>query len=251
MMKAQRINAIHEHVKENNSVSLDELVDLFDVSKNTIRRDVQELVDEEKLTKVYGGVSISKPLTIPYQDRKVKQLYEKQQLAQVAAEFVEDGDIIFIDSGTTTVEMLDFIKHKNITIVTNNLDFTLDASYYPNLSIYSTGGVFDRSIRSYVGTESAETIQKYNFNKAFLASTGLSINKGITNSSPLETQVKANVIQKSEQVFILVDQTKFNKYALTTYCDFNDIDYLITNQEPPEEYIKHSEQNKYKVLYPK
>src|SRR5699024_4848585 len=103
MMKALRINAIHEHVTENKSVSLDELLDRFDVSKNTIRRDIQELVDEEKLIKVHGGVSISQPLTIPYQDRKVKQLQEKQQLAQLAAEFVEDGDIIFIDSGTTTV----------------------------------------------------------------------------------------------------------------------------------------------------
>src|SRR5699024_11541817 len=96
--------------------------------------------------------------------------------------------------------------------------------------VCSSNLAIDRSTRTYVGTESAETIQKYNFNKAFLASTELSINKGITNTSPLETQVKANVIQKSEQVFILADQTKFNKYALTTYCDFNDIDYLITNQ---------------------
>ncbi|WP_339182521.1 DeoR/GlpR family DNA-binding transcription regulator [Oceanobacillus sp. FSL W7-1293] len=251
MMKAQRVTAILEYVKEKESVSLDELVDRFGVSKNTIRRDIQELVDEEQLVKVYGGVSISKPLTVPYQDRKVKQFHEKQKLAKLAAEFIEDGDIIFLDSGTTTVELLDFIKYKNITIVTNNLDFTLDASAYPNLNIYSTGGVFERSTRSYVGTESAEVIQKYNFNKAFMASTGLSLDKGITNSSPLETQVKAKVIQKSEQVFILVDHTKFDKYALTTYCNFDDIDYLITDQEPPKAYLTHSEQNQYDVIYPK
>ncbi|WP_152655879.1 DeoR/GlpR family DNA-binding transcription regulator [Oceanobacillus sp. CFH 90083] len=251
MMKAQRVTAILEYVKEKESVSLDELVDRFGVSKNTIRRDIQELVDEEQLVKVYGGVSISKPLTVPYQDRKVKQFHEKKTLAKLAAEFIEDGDIIFIDSGTTTVELLDFIKYKNITIVTNNLDFTLDASIYPNLNIYSTGGVFERSTRSYVGTESADVIQKYNFNKAFMASTGISLDKGITNSSPLETQVKSNVIKKSEQVFILVDHTKFNKYALTTYCSFEDIDYLITNQEPSQEYIKHSEQNQYELIYPR
>ncbi|MFD1064962.1 DeoR/GlpR family DNA-binding transcription regulator [Oceanobacillus locisalsi] len=250
MMKAQRVTAILEYVKEKESVSLDELVDRFDVSKNTIRRDIQELVDEEQLIKVYGGVSISKPLTVPYQDRKIKQFHEKQTLAKLAAKFIDDGDIIFIDSGTTTVELLDFIKYKNITIVTNNLDFTLDASAYPNLNIYSTGGVFERSTRSYVGTESAEIIQKYNFNKAFMASTGLSLDKGITNSSPLETQLKAKVIQKSEQVFILVDHTKFDKYALTTYCNFDNIDYLITNQEPPQEYIRHSEQHQYEVIYP-
>jgi len=127
----------------------------------------------------------------------------------------------------------------------------LEASAYPNLNIYSTGGFFERSTRSYVGTESAEIIQKYNFNKAFMASTGLSLNKGITNSSPLETQVKAKVIKKSEQVFILVDHTKFDKYALMTYCDFDDIDYLITDQEPPQAYIKHSEQNQYEVIFPR
>lgn len=250
MMKAQRVNAILEYVRQHGSVSLDELVEVFNVSKNTIRRDVQELADTEQLEKVYGGVSIAKPLTVPYQDRKVKKFREKQALAQLAAQFVKDGDIIFIDSGTTTGEMLEFIRDKHITIVTNNLDFTLEATGYPNLSIYSTGGMFERSTRSYVGTESADIIRKYNFNKAFMASTGLSLSKGITNSSPLETQIKSQVIEKSEQVFVLVDHSKFGKYSLTTYCDFKQIDYLITDKQPDEDYIKHSKENYYEILYP-
>ncbi|WP_130860366.1 DeoR/GlpR family DNA-binding transcription regulator [Gracilibacillus phocaeensis] len=250
MMKAQRVNAILEYVKQRESVSLDDLMEEFNVSKNTIRRDVQELADSEKLVKVYGGVSIAKPLTVPYQDRKVKKFQEKQAVARLAAQFVEDGDIIFIDSGTTTGEMLPFITDKNITIVTNNLDFTLEATGYPHLHIYSTGGMFERSTRSYVGTESANMISKYNFNKAFMASTGLSLSKGITNSSPLETQIKTKVIEKSEQVFVMVDHSKFDSYSLTTYCDFNQIDYLITDQKPDEVYMQNSAENSYKVIYP-
>lgn len=250
MMKSQRIKAILDYVRQQESASIDELVEVFNVSKNTIRRDIQELAEAEKITKIHGGVSISNTQTVPYQDRKVKKLHEKKLLAQLAAQFVEDDDIIFIDSGTTTQEMLEFIKDKKITIITNNLDFTLDAAYYPNLSIYSMGGMFERSTRSYVGTEGVENLCKYNFNKAFMASTGISLPKGITNSAPLETPIKAKVIDRSEKVFILVDHSKFGKYSLTTYCDFNQIDYLVTDRKPDDIYLDNSKEYNYKILYP-
>lgn len=250
-MKTQRIHSILEYVQKKHSVSLDDLVKKFNVSKNTIRRDIQELVDENKLQKVYGGVSVPKPLTVPYHDRKIQHFKEKAQIAELTAQYIEDGDIIFIDSGTSTGAILEYIKDKHLTIVTNNLDFTLDATAYPQLHIYGTGGVFERTTRSYVGMESAELISQYNFNKAIMATTGLSLEKGLTNSSPLETQIKRTVIDKSEEIFILVDHSKFDKYSLTTYGDFAVIDYLITDRKPDEKYIKAAKEHQVEIVYPK
>ncbi|WP_163537501.1 DeoR/GlpR family DNA-binding transcription regulator [Gracilibacillus sp. YIM 98692] len=250
MMKVKRINEILQYVQKKQSVSLDDLVEEFNVSKNTIRRDVQELVEQEKLEKVYGGVSVPKPLTIPYHDRKVRNHKEKATIAELASQYVKDGDIIFLDSGTTTGEMLEYLKDKHLTIVTNNIDFTLEATPYHQLHVYSTGGMYERTTRSYVGIESAESIAKYNFNKAFMASTGLSLEKGITNSSPLETQIKSTVIDKSEEVFIMADHSKFDNYSLTTYCNFTDIQYLVTDRVPDDKYLKYAEEHQFKVLYP-
>ncbi|WP_208586078.1 DeoR/GlpR family DNA-binding transcription regulator [Gracilibacillus suaedae] len=251
MLKTKRITAILDYVQRKHSVSLDDLVKEFNVSKNTIRRDVQELVDQKKLQKVYGGVSIPRPLTVPYQDRKIQNFKEKEIIAELAADYIKDGDIIFLDSGTTTGAILEFIKNKSLTIVTNNMDFTLDATPYPQLQIYGTGGVFERSTRSYVGMDSAETIAKYNFNKAIMATTGLSIDKGFTNSSPLETQIKRNAMEKSETIFVLADHSKFDRYSITTYGYFDEIDYIITDREPPKHYIDAASEYKNHIIYPK
>ncbi|WP_431801550.1 DeoR/GlpR family DNA-binding transcription regulator [Halobacillus andaensis] len=250
MIKIKRINELLQYVEKRQTASLDDLVKEFNVSKNTIRRDVQELVDQGRLKKVYGGVSANKSSTVPYHDRKVQNQEGKIKIAEMAASYVEDGDIIFLDSGTTTVEMLEFIKDKNLIIVTNNLDFTLEATPYSNLRIYSTGGMYERTTKSYAGLESAESVKNYNFSKAFMASTGISLTNGVTNSSPQETQIKSTVVDRSKEVFLLVDQSKFDHYSLTTYCDIEDIDYLVTDEPTEDKYNQFAEKNNVKLIYP-
>ncbi|SFJ81455.1 transcriptional regulator, DeoR family [Halobacillus dabanensis] len=250
MLKIKRINEVLQYVQKKQTVSLDDLVNEFNVSKNTIRRDVQELVDQGKLKKVYGGVSANKSSTVPYHDRKVQNEEGKIKIAEMAASYVKDGDIIFLDSGTTTVELLEFIKDKNLIIVTNNLDFTLEATPYSNLRIYSTGGMYERSTKSYAGLESAEAVKSYNFSKAFMASTGISLTNGITNSSPQETQIKSTVVDRSEEVYLLVDHSKFDHYSITTYCDMEDIDYLVTDEMPEDKYKQFAEKNNVKLIFP-
>lgn len=250
MIKSQRINQIKEYVFEHESVSLEELVEHFGVSKNTIRRDVRMLVDSGILNKVYGGVSVNHSTLVGFNERKDRNLTKKQEIGQLAARFVEDGDVIFVDSGTTTLELLPYIRERQVTIVTNNFDFIHGAKPYPNLTIFSTGGMFERRTDSFVGFQSVELLNKYNINKAFLASTGISIMNGVTNSSPLETDIKSTVVKKSSNVLLMIDDSKFDKYALTTYCALSDIDYLITNSEPSEEYRQYAGQHGIVIVTP-
>ncbi|WP_037291020.1 DeoR/GlpR family DNA-binding transcription regulator [Saccharibacillus sacchari] len=250
MIKSQRINQLKEYVFEHESVSLEELVRHFDVSMNTIRRDVKDLVDSGVFRKVYGGVSVNHSTLVVFDERKDRNLTKKQEIGRLAAQHVEDGDVIFIDSGTTTIEMLPFISQKQITVVTNNFDFIHQAKPYPGLSIFSTGGMFERKTDSFVGFQSIELLKKYNINKAFVASTGVSLTNGVTNSSPLETDIKSTVVQKSLNVFLLIDDSKFDKYALTTYCSLSEIDVLVTNSTPSEEYVKYAEAHQVKIVTP-
>ncbi|WP_411347802.1 DeoR/GlpR family DNA-binding transcription regulator [Paenibacillus sp. WLX2291] len=250
MIKTQRINQIKEYVFEHESVSLEELVDHFGVSKNTIRRDIRSLVDSGILKKVYGGVSVNHSTLVVFNERKDQNLTKKQEIGRLAARYVEDGDVIFVDSGTTTLELLPYIQDRQLTVVTNNFDFIHGAKGFPNLTIFSTGGMFERKTDSFVGFQSVELLGKYNINKAFVASTGISIVNGVTNSSPLETDLKSTVVKKSSNVLLMIDDSKFDKYALTTYCALSEIDYLITNSVPGDEYVQYAGQHSIEIVTP-
>ncbi|WMT27610.1 DeoR/GlpR family DNA-binding transcription regulator [Bacillus aerius] len=248
MIKTKRIQQIKEYVFDRESASLDELVTHFGVSKNTIRRDVQVLVESGVLKKVYGGAAVNHSTLVVYQERKTRQLSKKQLIGKAAAAFVEHGDMIFVDSGTTTLEMLPYLKEKRITVVTNNVDFITQAMPYEHLTIFSTGGMLERKTNSFVGYQSVERLKAYNVNKAFIASTGLSIDHGVTNSSPLETDIKKTLVEKNAKTFLLVDDSKFDHYALTTFCDLKDIDIVVTNEEPNEDYLQYGKEHDVKFV---
>jgi DeoR family myo-inositol catabolism operon transcriptional repressor len=123
-MRSKRISDIQDYIYENKTVTLDQLCRVFDVSKNTIRRDLKEIISGGNFKKIYGGVTVkdSKDLP-PFSERNISNLEAKKKIAAKAAELVEDSDVIFIDSGTTTIHMIDYIKdRKNLTIITSNLD---------------------------------------------------------------------------------------------------------------------------------
>lgn len=232
------------------TASLDELVEVFDVSKNTIRRDVQALVEQGQLRKVYGGVAANDGMLLPFIDRQTRSQTEKKSIARLASAFIEDGDVIFVDSGTTTTELLSYIQAKQLTVITNNFGFITNARSFENLQIISTGGELDRNTNSFVSLGSNDILQTYNINKAFMASTGISISRGVTNASPLETPLKTTAVNMSSQVYLLVDHDKFETHGLKTYCSLSDVDCIVTNSEPPHEFKDYAQSHNIQILFP-
>ncbi|KMY48595.1 DeoR/GlpR family DNA-binding transcription regulator [Peribacillus loiseleuriae] len=243
MIKVKRINLIRDYIFEHQTVSFDELVNVFNVSKNTIRRDIQLLVESGDIKKVYGGVAVNHSTLVSFTDRITRNQQQKVIIAQSAAQYVEDGDIIFIDSGTTTLEMFEFLKTKELTIITNNLDFIINSLPFENLNVISTGGMLERKTKSFAILKKMDLLMAYNINKAFMASTGISITNGVTNSSPLENEIKQTVVERSSEVYLLVDHFKFDKSAVMTYCTLDKIDYLITDTLPDETYQEFAKSN--------
>ena len=256
MLKTKRIERIQDYIFEHQTVSLDELTTVFNVSKNTIRRDVQELVERGKIKKVYGGVAVNDvndahaPLE-SFNKRQTRNQEQKEIIAKAAADLVEDGDIIYIDSGTTTLEMVEYLQTKQVTVITNNLDFITHSLPYSNLNVISTGGVVNRETKSFVSFKNTDLLKAYNINKAFMASTGISIENGVTHSSPLESEIKQAVVKRSSKVYLMVDQHKFDKYALITYCGLNEIDYIITDTDPSENYQEYAKNHNIELVISK
>lgn len=248
-MKTNRIKKMEEYILSNESVSLDLLCDVFKISKNTIRRDINEIEKNGNIKKVYGGVTAVVKNLIPFEERNVKNNYKKMTIAKASAEFVNDGDVIFIDSGTTTINMMDFLKNKNdVTILTNSLNVIVNALPFPNLNVICIGGSLIRKTNSFEVINTIDIFKDYNISKTFMAATGISISNGATNSSPLEYKLKKVIIEKSNDIYLLVDSSKFDVSALMTYCQLSDINHLVTDKKPPEKYIEFFEENNIDVI---
>lgn len=247
-MRTKRIDLIERYIEEEKLVSLDVLCEKFNVSKNTIRRDIDELVKKGIAEKVYGGVSFKAPQSdarlVPYEERHTVLSAEKDAISKKAASFVKEGDIIYIDTGTTCLNMIDYLAHIPCTIITNSLRIYMKAVQYPNLQIISLPGTLNRDTLSFVGSEIPVYLRTYNITKAFMASTGVSIENGLTNASADEYAIKKTVIENSQTRFLLSDHTKFGKFALMTYCPLDEIQYLITDTVPEQKYLDYCKEHK-------
>jgi DeoR family myo-inositol catabolism operon transcriptional repressor len=232
LLKTKRINLIRDYVLENDSVSLD---------------DIQLLVESGELTKVYGGVAYNQQVS------GEKQIIEAEdqpinKIAKTAADFIEDGDTIFVDSGSNAVDLLHFLKEKQLTVVTNNLGFIIEALTFENLTVISIGGILDRKTKSFTTLGKGNELDFYHINKAFMDPKGVSITRGVTHSTPHENDLKKAAVKKSAEIYLLAEHQKFDKYALMTFCNLDSIDYLITDQPPTEKYVEFAEEHKIQIV---
>lgn len=236
-MKTRRIEEIKNLTYRLGSITLDELCEIFDVSKNTIRRDINQLELEGSIEKVYGGIKAKNTDVLPFQQRNIKNNTAKMKIGKIASQFVKEGDIIFIDSGTTTSHIMDsFPKDLKCTILTNNFDVIEQCTVLPNISLYILGTFYKHRTRSFINTDGQIDLGNYYITKAFMSSTGLSL-KGATNADPLEHVIKSAICQRADEVILMLDSSKYDKPTLMTYTRLEDIDKFVTDVVPPEEYL--------------
>lgn len=250
-MKINRIHKIQELLEDNQSISINRLCDIFQVSKNTIRRDINDLEKKDLIKKVYGGIMLKPAANAPepFASREIKNSPQKKQIARLAADLVGDGEVIYIDSGTTTMHMIPYLAEKNnITILTASLNVINAAAAYSNFNVIATGGTLYLPSKAFVGTSVLNCLKNYNISKAFLATTGISLEKGVTNAAPLEYEIKQYVVQKCSTKILLADTSKIDKASLMTFCQLKDVNYLIMEELPPQNYINYLESHHVRLL---
>ena len=251
-MKESRIHEMQEYIKKNQFASIDELCGKFERSVTTIRRDIDQLANMGFVKKIYGGVKWAprdEIEMVPFQQRTLTNVDEKKIIGKLAASFVEEDDVIFIDSGTTTVQMIPHLEHLNrVSIITNNLNVVLMGANYPNLEVILLGGRLSRSTASFI-LNRALTHLPFNINKAFMAATGISIEAGVSHSSSGEFDIKKAVIKQCSDRFLLADHSKFGTSALLTYAQLEDFHYIVTDKKPSKEYEAKFAADKVKLIY--
>lgn len=239
-MKASRILDMEQYVSQKGSASMEELCQHFQVSMNTVRRDVVELIRRGAVEKVYGGVCARKndQALTPYDVRRIKMEDAKIAIGRAAAQLVQDGDVIFIDSGTTTLQMMEFLApYKELTVITNNLEAIVRALPHENITVISLPGQLRRKTNSFTGMEAVRFLKHYNIRLAFMAATGLSLH-GATNSSSQEYEIKQTAVESSEKAVLLVNKEKFGVTGLMTFAPVTAFHTVVTDDKPSEEYCE-------------
>lgn len=234
MLIEERLSQIIKIVEEKKSVTVLELVQLLDSSESTIRRDLTELDRRGKLSKVHGGATVVE-MGYAAIDSELESRYhlyrdEKAAIARYAASLIKAGDFVYIDAGTTTELMIDYITEKNATYVTNAMEHGRKL-VNKGFQVYLIGGELKAVTDATVGSEAVEAIKKYNFRKGFWGANGISLKAGYTTPEANEAAVKRKSMEQCTEKYVLGDPSKFNHVSPVTFADFYDVTLITTKIE--------------------
>jgi len=242
----QRQREIVKIVSRDNKLSVQQLAKKFKVSTVTIRQDLDYLESEGFLKRIHGGVTalnsddISSRLVINYES--------KLRIARKASAFVETGETIVIEGGSTnTILAKEVIKNSGITIITPNIFIARECRKSDN-KVILLGGIYQKESESLIGSLTKLCIDNLNFKKAFLGVDGFTVEAGFTSRDMMRAEIAAYITRKSGTTFVLTDSSKFGKTALTTLFDADNIDYVITDAGILRDYRAYLENREVRVV---
>jgi len=233
MLAKQRKEKILELLREDGSAKVIDLARIFKVTEVTIRQDLEKLDREGLVTREHGGVHLKN-----FQDQvrtfsliHQENLKKKEIIAQKCLDYIQPGDAIILDSGSTTTEIAKLIANYNgLTVITNALNIALILGANPNIEVVMTGGEFKPPTLSLTGQKAADFFTGLNVQKLFLATAGISLKSGLTYPSLSDLVVKKAMIDAAETTYLVADSTKIGKSSFASLGALSLIDYIITDE---------------------
>lgn len=244
--RSTRCSKILAVLDEREVLTVDEACQVFGVSPATIRRDFVFLVAAGKAEKTWGGLRSLEPhFTDVVPSGMRRQLYTegKRRLAARASQLVSDGDCIFVDGGTTTMELARWFADRPLRIITNSLLFAFEIdrlrSGNSGPEMFVTGGYVYPQSGHLVGPDVVASIAKYHVQTAFISVGGIS-EEGITNNHPLIVEVERAMMKNARRNVLVADRSKFGHREMIAECSWDEFDLLVTDSAPPQEYCERA-----------
>lgn len=232
MLPEERHRKILELLEEKPVVKVQELVNMFGVSLETIRRDLEHLDKNGLVRRIYGGAVKARVHAVEpsYETRALKCLQEKKAIGRCAAELVEDGEAIILDIGTTTLEVARALRKKrNLTALTNSLIIANELLSHENKRVILIGGEVRPGEMASSGFIATQTVRQFRVNKAFLGAAGITVEDGITDFNLAEAEVRKAMLDIAEKVIVVADSTKIGVTALCCVAPLGSIHTLVTD----------------------
>lgn len=242
MKRSVRCREILGLLRDRQELTVEEACQLFQISPATARRDFVTLAGDGRAEKTWGGLRAldsNAPPMLPSGLREGIYTLEKQRIAARAASLCADGEIVFIDGGTTTLQLARWFANRPLRIVTNSLLIAHEMDRLrtgpTGAEVFLTGGYLYPGSGLLVGPEAIASLQKYHANSAFLSVGGIHTD-GISNNHHLVVEVERVMIERADRVILLADHSKFGRRELVHECAWQEVDTLITDAAPGAEF---------------
>ena len=252
MLAIERRKEILTRLEAEGKVLVSELAKDFAVTEETIRRDLEKLDNEGLASKTYGG-AVSKhtaTLDLPYKIRIGVNVEEKQRIADSVAQMISDGERIMLDSSSTAIYIIKKLKEKkNLTVITNSVVILLELADKSDWTVLSTGGNLKEGALSLTGSSAEKMIRSYHVDTAICSCKGVDMEIGITDSNEKDCLIKQAMFASAERKILAADTLKLNKKSFVRVCEFSDIDYLVTDQKPNDEWREFCKKSNVKNVF--
>lgn len=253
MFVEERKQSILNILKQKEKVSVNELSDLFSVSKVIIRKDLCQMEDENLLTRTHGGAILKRKVVdkIILKDIAKEDLEEKTVLAEKVVSLIQDGDIIFLDDSTVTIIVAALLQKRKIkiSVITNMLEIQKILSENKGIEIISLGGVYDARTDSFIGEMARENLELFNPNKVFIGIGGINVDKMQLSTCTIdEGKFKNTALKVGQESFIITQSKKFYQDSIFNFSSIKEGMTIITDYNIPEEFEKKLIENQVKIM---
>lgn len=243
MRVSRREKEILAYLDKHQKASVFELSNALSVSEVTIRRDLIRMSDEKKIDRFHGGAKVNMSRQVDstikeFNEKSLKMQDEKLRIGIRACDFIHDGDIVFMNSGTTVLKMLENLNRRNVTIVTNNSE-AFNCNFSSEIEILMLGGVFNRRTKSVGGEITTNSLTGVYSNCTILGVNALDIEEGMTTSVYQETSINNAMIAHTRgKVIVLADHTKLGKISSYVSSPLSKINVVITDSGCPSDFAE-------------
>lgn len=232
MLPQERYNKLIEYLQKHEIIKIDQLMKLFDISIETARRDLNHLEKEGVIKKIYGGATLitQEPKEPANAERLSKNLAEKKLIGKKCAEFINDGDSVLIEVGTTVLLAAEALKSKkHLTVITNSIP-VVTTLMETDFDIYIIGGKVRHGEGSVSGALTMMELENFQISKAIIGGGGLTLERGLSDFNIEEVMVRKKVVEQAKEVILVADNSKFGRNVLAHVCPVTALDLVITGR---------------------
>lgn len=239
-MPERRQKAIAEHLLDKGSVSVGELCDLFDVSEMTIRRDLGALEEAGMLRRTYGGATLNQAAfyQMSFMAKTARFQAEKNRIGEYAANLVQNGDVVLLDSGSTCLAIAKHLKEKWVQVITNAPPIAAELVDCERIEVFLTGGQISKGTLRLIGPHADSFFANVHCDKLFLAVEGVDLSAGFTVPDISEAHTKRLMVNASREIIVVTDHSKIGRNAMGTIIPISGANRLITSKGAPGKIIQ-------------
>lgn len=238
MLPLERQRKIIDRINQNSTVKVTALSKEFDVTEETIRKDLEKLEKQGVLKRSYGGAVLVNAGDTPFEDRVCENSDAKNKIGVIVSNLIEDDEIIMLDSSTTCLAIAKNIPQtKSGTIITNGIGAILQMGSNESITVISTGGTLRHYSMSLIGPTARANIENCYADKAIISCKGIDETRGIMDANELEIEIKRAMIMCAKEVVLVIDSNKLEKSSLYKLADLSMIDMIVMDKKPSRKWV--------------